>query len=301
MSDTNPAAEVVAEVAEEVADQATHVAEVSRGLSGHSIGLTLGGFVVGVAAGAAIGYIFASRRLETKYQLIAAEEVAVMSKHYRAKLVALESNSEKEDLAKIVQERGYATAEEAEEVKPPMAVTPPSAVVDAVTDEDDEEDDSEEEEAEFAETTEEFQARERNVFAEHSDAVRGPDDWDWHRERRKRSPVRPYVIHIEERDERDGYDGVSWTYFEEDDVLCNERDEIVDAGDRERLIGDANLERFGHGSGDPDTVYIRNDALEMIFEVNRSHRSFTQEVAGFTPEPEIRHSDRRERTRFDDE
>lgn len=298
MSDTNAAAEVVADVAEEVADQATHVAEVSRDLSGRSLGLAFGGFVVGVGLGAAVGYILASRRLETKYLQIAEDEIAEMRKHYKAKMVALESNTDKGDLEKIVRERGYATEDEPT-TTPPMAVTPPLSVVEAVAEEEDEEDEDEDEEVPAVETQAEFEARERNAFREFGDANRDPGEWDWHAERSRRSPLRPYVIHIDERDEREGYDGVTFTYFEADDVLCNERDEVVNEEDREKLLGEANLDKFGHGSNDLNCVYIRNDQLQMIFEVCKSPNSYVHEMG---LEPEIRHSDRRrERMTFDDE
>jgi hypothetical protein len=108
------------------------------------------------------------------------------------------------------------------------------------------------------------------------------------------------VIHREERDEADAYDSVTFTYYEADDVICNERDEVIPEGDRERIFGEANLEKFGHGSGDATTVYIRNDQLEMDIEVIRSPNSYAEEVHGF--EPEIKHSHRRrERTPSDDE
>lgn len=285
MSDTTDAAtEVVAEVADEVAEQATHVAEVSRGLSGRSLSLVLGGFVVGAGLGGAIGYILSKRQLEKKYYQQAADEIAEMREEYHNKAVALENKVDKPKLEDIVRERGYAA--DPRPTQPPMAVTPPASVVEAQEDGEDRKPESD--------------PVAQNAFEEFGDDNRNPDEWDWHKERSRRSPNRPYVIHIDERDERDTYDGVTWTYFEADDVLCNERDEIVDAEDREKVVGASNLEKFGHGSGDPEVVYIRNDRLEMIIEVSRSLNSYAEEVHGL--EPEIRHSNRRRgRIPFDDE
>lgn len=286
MSDTaDVATEVVAEVADEVAEQATHVADISRGFSGRSISLALGGFVVGAGLGAAAGYIFCKRQLESKYYQKAADEIAEMREEYHRKAVALENKVEKPKLEDIVREQGYSTEERP--TQPPMAVTPPHTVVEAV--QDDEESKPEPTEPET-----------RNTFQEFGDESRDEDEWDWHKERSRRSPRRPYVIHIDEKEERDTYDELTFTYFEDDDVLCNERDEIVDAEDREKIIGAANLSKFGHGSGDPEVVYIRNDQLEMVIEVSRSPNSYAEEVHGF--EPEIQHSDRRRgRIPFDDE
>lgn len=293
MSATEAATEAVAEVAEEVADQATNVAEVSRGLSGRDVGLVFGGLVVGAGIGGAITYFVLGRKLETKYSEIAAEEVAQMREHYNQKAVALEAEAGKGDLADIVRERGYATEPE-EESTPPMAMAPPASVVEAA------EEAKEDEEAEVPPPADEDpEPRVRNIFEEHADQVE--DEWDWHKERSQRSPLRPYVIHIEERDEHDAYDGVTYTYYEQDDVVCDERDEVIDEKRREEIIGEDNLSKFGHGSGSASIVYVRNDKLEMDIEVVQSPNSYAEEVHGFEP-PEIRHSDRRRgRVQFDDD
>lgn len=280
MSEAVEASEEILEGANEVVEGVTQMA---RGFSGLALS---GAFLFGAGVGGAAGYFLAKRQLEMKYRQIADDEIEEMRQHYYAKAVAAE---EKGDLEKIVKERGYAP--ETDDTKPPMAVTPPAAVAERA---------EEAREAE-AETPE---PEVRNVFAEHGDNVVTPDeDWDWHKERRNRSPNRPYVIHLDEREEYDTYDGVTWTYYEEDDVLCNELDEVIDKDDRERIVGEANLNKFGHGSGDPTVVYVRNDKLEMVIEICQSPNSYAEEVHGFAPpEPEIRHSDRRRgRSAFDDE
>jgi hypothetical protein len=302
MSAPDVATEAVADVADEVAEQATHVAEVSRGLSGRDVGLVFGGLAVGAGLGGTLAFIFAQRKLEAKYNQIAAEEIAEMREHYNQKAVALEAESGKGDLREIVRDRGYVPEpaekkdvepKEVEEgsASPPMAVTPPTAVVDRAQEV------ADEEEAEVPpEANTDPEPEVRNIF---QDNPPPEDDWDWHKERSQRSPMRPYVIHREERDEQEAYDGVTFTYYDADDVVCNEQDEVLTEADRERVIGEANLEKFGHGSGDSSIVYVRNDRLEMDVEVVRSPNSYAEEVHGF--EPEIKHSDRRERKTFDDE
>jgi hypothetical protein len=267
------------------ADAKTAVEEAvrSRGLS-----WGIGGFVIGAGLGGALGYILTKRhletKLETKYSQIAADEIAEMQQHYHDKAVALENKVEKPKLEDIIREQGYSD-------EPPMVVTPPAAVVEAAK-EDEEEAPAEEVEAEPEVV---------NAFEQYGDDKQ--EDWDWHQERRRRTPLRPYVIHIDERNENAAYENVEYTYFEEDDVLCNERNDILEKDERDTLVGEKNLERFGHGSGDPDTVFIRNDRLEMDIEVTRSPNSYAEDVLGYDPdpEPEIRHSDRRGRMKFDDE
>lgn len=101
-----------------------------------------------------------------------------------------------------------------------------------------------------------------------------------------RSKDRPYILTREEYmlSEPD-YTQTTVTYFEADEVLADERDAPIE--NAEKKIGLENL-RFGSGSGDPNLVYIRNDALEIDFEVIRSRGAFTHEVLGF--ETEIKHS-----------
>lgn len=298
MSAPETATEVVADVAEGVSEQATHIAEVSRGLSGRDFGFAFGGLVIGVAAGGALGYIFTQRFLEEKYSQIAAEEIAEMREHFHAKEVARDNAEEKGDLEDIVKERGYVPGEEDEDedepevsATPPMAVTPPSAVVEAA-------EEARDEEAETPPPPEEddSEPKVRNIFRP---TPPPEDEWDWAKERAQRSPLKPYVIHREERDEQDAYDAVTFTYYEADDVVCNERDEVIPSEDRERIFGEANLEKFGHGSDDSAIVYVRNNQLEMDIEIVRSPNSFAEEVHGF--EPEIKHSDRRRRRASSDD
>jgi|SoiMethySBSTD1v2_1073268.scaffolds.fasta_scaffold1294117_1 hypothetical protein len=256
----------------------------------------LGGLIVGLGIGGGLGYLFARRQLETKYQKIAEDEIAEMRQHYRDKTVALENTAGKPELDSLVREQGYSE-------HPPMAVTPPDEVV------------------ERAETVAEEGSqdprppvpviRDENVFqqpapteAELGEPHRVADTWDWDKERSRRASNRPYVIHVDEVRESEEYDMVTYTYYEEDDVLCNELDDVIGKGlERDTLIGEANLNRFGDGSEDPNKVYIRNDHLEMQMEVIRSPNSYAEEVHGFQPAPpdELRHLYRRERHIENDE
>jgi hypothetical protein len=127
---------------------------------------------------------------------------------------------------------------------------------------------------------EKFISTTRNVFRE----AKVEDTWDYQEELKRRSPDIPYVIHYDERYELEDYDHVTLTYYEGDDVLCNERDEIVDPDRRDEMVGDSNLNLFGHGSNDASIVYVRNDKLELIFEVVRSPNHFAEEVHGITHE-----------------
>jgi hypothetical protein len=251
------AKEVVADAAEEVSEAAEHFAEYTRRLNKAKIQFYLVGMAVGATTGALIAFKIAYRKAEEKYKQIADQEIDEMRTHYNAKTRAIEAEAAKRPVEDIVKERGYASHET--DVKPPMAVQPPAEVVEEV------------------QTEENDESETRNIFQE----VPPVDhEWDYQEEKRRRSPDIPYVIHYDERNEMD-YQAETLTYYEKDDVLCNERDEIIDPDfERDRLVGEANLERFGHGSNDPVIVYIRNDKLELVYEVVKSPHSFAEEVHG---------------------
>jgi hypothetical protein len=270
-----------------VSEEAQAMEKAARSMDGLQIAYIGLGVAVGAAIGGFVGFRVAYARAEEKYSKFAAEEIAEMRDHYYAKEVARENAEEKGELETIVRERGYAPEPDEDATRPPMAVTPPEAVVDRA--------------AEVAESEDEVAGEPpdepvddapepvtRNVFRDNEP----PEDvWDWHKERAQRSPLRPYVIHLEERDDAEPYSGVTYTYYEADDVVCNERDEVLDEAERERIIGEANLSKFGHGSDDRNIVYVRNDQLEMDMEIIRSPNSYAEEVHGFAPE--IKHSHRR--------
>lgn len=110
-------------------------------------------------------------------------------------------------------------------------------------------------------------------------------------ELKNRTTEKPYVIHVDEfMTNESEYDQVSITYYEGDDVLADEKDSPVP--DPDAVIGQDNLERFGHGSKDNRVVYIRNDILQMEFEVIHRDGDYAKEVLGF-----IEHSDSRGRPR----
>lgn len=295
MSDvTDKTIAVAADAVHEVAQQTEHVEEVIRSLNGVKVGYAALGAVIGGATAGFVAWKVAYSRASVKFEELAQEEIASMREHYHEKAVALEA-SQKPQLDEIVREQGY-SVEEPESASPPMAVQPPAKVVEAV-----------EEEIHPSVRTEDISEPEpvaktapverihRNVFEE----AQVEDHWDYHEEKKQRSPLRPYVIHVDERVEG-AYDETTFTYYD-DDVLCNENDEVIAGEDRDRLVGERNLDKFGHGSNDPQIVYVRNDHLQMDIEVVRSPNTYAEEVHGFDP-PEIRHGDRRRgRPRFDDD
>lgn len=96
-------------------------------------------------------------------------------------------------------------------------------------------------------------------------------------ERRGSSTI--YIISSQEFEEGEkDYSQNTLTYFEGDDVLVDERDKPIHH--KNSVIGDGNNLLFGEESNDPNVVYIRNEHLEVDFEVCRSRGTFTEEILG---------------------
>lgn len=244
------------------------------------------GLGVGLAGGFVIGGLYMNRRLRLKYEQLVEEEIDEMREHFRKRMIAKE---EKPDLAstaeKIVKREGYdgpATPVEEDEDGgiPPeeeeLSEDPVMAAEDEAAGEP-----SLEEEPEV-----------ESVFDKDEPQ---PGGWDYETEVARRRPEYPYVIHVDERYDKDGYTHTELTYYAGDDVLCDTDDKPVE--DIDKVVGVANMEKFGHGSGDKDVVFIRNDTLELEVEVTRDEGSYSEVVHG------IQHSDepRRRRARFDDD
>lgn len=135
---------------------------------------------------------------------------------------------------------------------------------------------------------------ERNVF----DTVQtNPQGWDINAEivAREAAPDEPYVISTDEWAKNEGqYEQVQLTYFQGSGDLVDNGG--VEINNEEQVIGVDNLTRFGHGSGDNNIVYIRNERLGMDFEIIRTEGTMESAAAG-----ELRHSrePRRRRSRED--
>jgi hypothetical protein len=129
------------------------------------------------------------------------------------------------------------------------------------------------------------------------------DTWNWDDENEKRRQLPsgvPFVLHKEEFFEGDEqYDQTTLTYYAGDDVLCDERDEIIEP--RDHIIGGWNLKLFGtgHGSGDPNVLYIRNPRTFNDFEVVMNDAKYSEDALGFLEHAFERN--RRRQRHFDDE
>lgn len=106
-------------------------------------------------------------------------------------------------------------------------------------------------------------------------------------EREERFSNEPYVISVKEfMDDKEDYDKVTVTYFEGDDTLCDEREQIIP--DIEGTVGSDSLTKFGQLSDDKNIVYVRNDIIQTDFEVALDKRDYSDVVLGIREEKFIR-------------
>ncbi len=82
--------------------------------------------------------------------------------------------------------------------------------------------------------------------------------------------LKPYVISPDEFGETD-YKIISLNYYA-DKVLTDEFDNIID--DVEGTVGEASLDTFGEY--EDDTVFVRNDSLEIDYEICADLRAYSE-------------------------
>src|SRR4249920_2181257 len=114
-----------------------------------------------------------------------------------------------------------------------------------------------------------------------------------------RDPSEPYIITKEEFFQNDpDFEQATFTYWEGDDILVDDREEMNPIQDTDRVAGDDNLLRFGYGSGDENVLYIRNETLDppIDLHITRSSGKYSVEVMAFLDDdegPHLSHSQRK--------
>ena len=121
-----------------------------------------------------------------------------------------------------------------------------------------------------------------NVFANNHDG-----DWDYEAECSTRSKDEPYTIHVDEFvSEEMEFDQATFTYYKGDDILVDERDTPI-----YNYVEATGPLKFGHGSQDPNVVYIRNERLKIEYEILLHQGRYEVEVLGYDAEKEIERED----------
>lgn len=259
-------AEVASEIVEETVDGVVETVEVVRN-SPIAIGATL---LVGIAAGVGIGYFIAVKKLGKEFD----ERIVKETEAVRTFWAGVNKTDEGGDIlspGEVLAER-HGPAAEAETAM---------RVYRGQSDETDEDILLAKAEAAAARTTKASEEASREVFNMFSDS-----SFDYEEEKKHRRSNEPYILtHDEFFENETDYEQVQVTYYEIDQVVAASDDSAIEDG--EAVLGSANLARFGHGSKDENVVYIRNEVLEIDYEVVRSQGSYLEEVLGMT-----KHDDR---------
>lgn len=239
--------------------------------------------VIGLGSGIAIGLFITKKKIETKYLEISNTEIAEAKKFY----AALYKKDEFETPESAVESLGLTG--EVEKSKNLMT-NATKAMTNYQGTEVVVKKNKNKNKGDRAKIIESVSIETEVVPTEQSEVVHNifvdslpiePDDFDYEEEVKRRDPDLPYIITKEEFFENDPYehDQLTITYYSGDDVLVDEKDVVIPNSDT--VVGDNNLLKFGHGSGDPRLVYIRNENLNLDFEVVGNNGTYTEQVLGF--------------------
>lgn len=227
-------------------------------------------FTAGAIVGGVATYFVVERKLRLKYNQLADDEIQEMKEHYRKAEMNLL------DMQKHI----------AEQHKPDLdAMTKhlrDRAKAEIIA-----------EEAGYVEEETEEDPEEENIFTE-------LPPWNYDKEMAGRNSDFPFIMHLEEYRQSDCSHQITITYFEGDDVLVDEADEVISKKDE--VVGMENLTKFGYGSDDPNVVYIRNPKLDIEYEILRHRGHYAKEILGLEEDPSLEHSAiPRRHMKFDDD
>lgn len=120
----------------------------------------------------------------------------------------------------------------------------------------------------------------RTIFAQD-----GPD-WNMAQELASRYSGKPYVLHHDEfYEENEDFDfpQVTYTWFEGDQIMVDQEDDIVPDVIWKERIGEL---QFGKGAQDPNVFHIRNEKQKIDIEVLRSTDYYARAIQGLEIEEE---------------
>jgi hypothetical protein len=95
-----------------------------------------------------------------------------------------------------------------------------------------------------------------------------------------RDTTQPYVISVLEFGECEpGWQQVSITLYKADWVLTDDKEQPI--RDVHGTVGPLSLNGFGGISGNSSTRFIRNERLELDFEITLDHRAYADAVLNY--------------------
>lgn len=239
----------------------------------------LAAFGCGAVVGGVVTAVVLDRQLRLKYNKIADDEIEHMKDFYREKEAELLDEQKK--IASQPKPNLETMTRNLKEVAKSELISEREGYSQPVTPEDVEE----------LQEREAAEEEERNAFVD-------LPGWNYDQQVAGRTADKPFIMHFEEYQQSECSHQITITYFEGDDVLIDESDEVISKKDE--VVGMENLAKFGFGSGDRNVVYVRNPKLDIEYEILRHQGHYAKEILGLEEE-HLEHSDmpRRRRT-FDD-
>lgn len=217
---------------------------------------------VSLATGLAGGYFIARRKFDKQLEIFA-EDIEEMERYFQEKIEAFEDVQRQ-----IPGTKEFASPQEAWAAyrnTEPLGKAEVTVTSDGLT----------------VEVDEEAQLAIKNIFAGGEDEL---DEEQVQAEVAARSDRAPYILsHDEYYENESEYEQKTLTYFAGDNILIDEEQVIVE--NVARLVGDANLKRFGYRSKDQNVVYVRNPRAKLEFEILRSQGTYKHEVLGLDETP----------------
>lgn len=268
------AADVATEVVESVedVDGIVEVLEVTRN---NPVVLAAVG-ALGLGVGVIGGYFLAKKILTAQFEDQMTVEIAEAKEFYAGlyktsadgkPLTPQDVLTERQGAEALEALRAYSGAVDEETEEPVLEGEPHDDIVDE----------------EIAERLQMEAASRVNVFAD--------DTFDLEEEKKYRTAEAPYIItHDEYYDSDREFENQALTYYAGDDTLCDEHDRPLE--DTDKIVGDDHLVRFGSGSKDKNIVYVRNERLEIDYEIVRVDGTYLEMVLGeeAKQDRELRHS-----------
>jgi hypothetical protein len=258
--------------AEETLNELVDLVEETADVVDEVTGTSIGGYIfigaVGVVTGATITYLVSRKVLRAKYEKIAVEEIAQAKEFYGTLYKKERFETPESTVDTLIPHRSVKEA--AKSLLRYQGAVEEEGVEEEIV--------AEEEEVAV------------NVFLQDRTPVDDVETED-------RNPDRPYVISEREyMENEDNFRQVTFTYYAGDDVLADAGDKDIPYPDP--VVGEQNLQRFGDGTEDQNTVFIRNERLSTDYEIVRSDGKYAHEVLGLQhsadyPRTRTRRSERR--------
>lgn len=201
--------------------------------------------IISFAAGAAIGSVATLMSIKNKYEQIAKEEIEEVREVYMNAIRKTKDVDDEHEESAHVNE-----APKVAELKSYKDVMNESGYINYgnITE---------------AEVEEMVKEKTKEIVEECNDILKKTED--------KVNKNKPYVIHPD--DFGDDYNTITLVYYKDDVVTTYDTGEVLTDKEVEDLVGEESLSHFGEY--EEDSVFVRNDARKIDYEILRSEETYS--------------------------